>query len=66
MKVRDEDNNFIVDIPDHILIIGGDILNLFNWLYRVVYVDKDNIYVKSLTPIEISDTGRLKECKKWT
>lgn len=66
MKVIDEDNNFIVDIPDYILIIQNDILNLFNWLYRVTYVLSDTIYVKALKPVEISDTGRLKECKKWT
>lgn len=66
MKVIDEDNNFIVDIPDHILIIQNNILNLFNWYYRVVYVSDNTIYVKALTPVEISDTGRLKECKLWT
>ena len=62
MKVIDEDNNFIVDLPDHLTIISNSILNLFNWLYRVVYVSSDTIYVRTLHLIDINTKG----CKLWT
>lgn len=66
MKVIDDQNNYIVNIPDNLIITSGDILDIFNRLYRIIYVTSDTTYVKSLTEVTIGNIGWLKECKLWT